>query len=289
MTTGPYYLGVDLGGTQMRMGAVALDGRLLADVISVPTGTTFGGDALRGNLRGMIEQFRAALPGRPIEALGFGIAGVVDQTALSQSPNLPLLDGVDLADLVGEAVPFSVALENDARCFALAEARFGAGRGARHLCGITLGTGVGCGVIVNGKPHRGVRSQAGEVWNVPLRGSHLENFLAGAGIVRGYEAAGGTVDAGLDAAEVADRARGGDPPAIAAWRSFAEDLAFLCAFAISLIDPEKIVIGGSMSQASDLWGPVLTERLIENKTPIVTAQLGAAAGVIGAAALNMPA
>jgi glucokinase len=287
MTTGTCYLGVDLGGTQMRMGAVAPDGRLLTDVLSVPTGLEFGADALRATLRQMIGDLKARLPGQTVAAVGFGIAGVVDQAALSQSPNLPLLDGVDLADLLGEAVPHSVALENDARCFALAEARFGAGRGARHLCGITLGTGVGCGVIVNGRPHRGEHSQAGEVWNVPLRGSHLEHFLAGAGIVRGYEAAGGSLDEGLDAAEIADRARGGDAAAVAAWQSFAEDLAFLCAFAISLIDPERIVIGGSLAQASDLWGPVLTGRLIENKTPIVTSQLGAAAGVIGAAALNM--
>jgi glucokinase len=286
MSSGSYYLGVDLGGTQMRMGAVGADGRLLGELSSVPTGTQFGADALRTNLRRMVDQFRATLGG-DVAALGLGIAGVVDQSALSQSPNLPLLDGVDLADLLGEALPYSVALENDARCFALAEARFGAGQGARQLCGITLGTGVGCGVIVNGRPHRGARSQAGEVWNVPLRGSHLEHFLAGAGVVRGYEAAGGVVDEGLDAAEIADRARGGDPPAIAAWRSFAEDLTFLCAFAISLIDPDKIVIGGSMAQASDLWGPVVTERLIENKVPIVTAKLGGAAGVIGAAALNM--
>ncbi len=288
MSSGQYYLGVDLGGTQMRMGAVGPDGRLLAEMLSVPTGTQFGADALRMTLRQMVDDLRGQLRGQEVAALGFGIAGVVDQSALSQSPNLPLLDGVDLADLLGEALPYSVALENDARCFALAEARFGAGKGARHLCGITLGTGVGCGVIVNGRPHRGARSQAGEVWNVPLRGSHLEHFLAGAGIVRGYATAGGVVDEGLDAAEIADRARGGDPPAIAAWRAFAEDLTFLCAFAISLIDPDKIVIGGSLARASDLWGPVMTERLIENKTPIVTAELGGAAGVIGAAALNMP-
>lgn len=287
MTTGTYFLGVDLGGTQMRMGAVSPDGRLVGDVLSSPTGREFGIETLRGSLTKLTQRMRETLNGHVITALGFGIAGVVGPGAVTQLTNLPLLSGVDLEALLREAAPYPVALENDARCFALAEARYGAGRGARNVCGITLGTGVGCGVIVGGRPHRGAASQAGEVWNVPLRGRHLEHFLAGSGIVRGYEAAGGEVTKGIDAAAIATRARGGDAAALEAWRSFAEDVATLCGFAIGLVDPELIVIGGSLAAASDLWRPVLAARLAEHKTPIVMSQLGAAAGVIGAAALNI--
>jgi glucokinase len=286
MVSGPYYLGVDLGGTQLRMGAVTQDGRLAKDVISVSTGRGFGPEDLRRTLRDLAARMRSALDGE-VAALGFGTAGVVGHGPLSQCDNLPLLNGVVIEDLVRDAAGCPVALENDARCFTLAEARYGAGRGARDVCGITLGTGVGCGVLAGGGLLRGAASQAGEVWRIPLRGQHLEHFLSGAGVVRGYAAAGGAPDPGLDAARVEERARVGESAARSAWRAFGEDLALLCHFVIALLDPAVLVIGGSLSRASDFYKPVLASRLEGRATLIADAELGPAAGVIGAAALNI--
>jgi predicted NBD/HSP70 family sugar kinase len=141
--------------------------------------------------------------------------------------------------------------------------------------------------MVGGRLHRGAGSQAGEVYRIPLRGHPLEDFLSGAGVVRGYEAAGGRPSAALDAQGIAALARTGDAAAVAAWRSFGEDLAFLCASVIALLDPAVIVIGGSLSRARDLYAGVLASRLEEYPTRIAEAALGPAAGVIGAAALNM--
>jgi glucokinase len=211
---------------------------------------------------------------------------VVHAGPLCQSENLPRLNGVDIGEVVRGAAGCPVALENDARCFTLAEARYGAGRGALDVCGITLGTGVGCGVMLAGRLLRGAASQAGEVWRIPLRGQPLEFFLSGAGVVRGYEAAGGTA-AGLDAAAVAARARAGDAAAQAAWRSFGEDLGFLCECVMALLDPELIVLGGSLTGAVDLYKPSLDVRLEDRPTRFAPAELGTAAGVIGAAALNI--
>src|SRR6185295_3366702 len=98
----------------------------------------------------------------------------------------------------------------------------------------TLGTGVGCGVMAGGRLHRGAARQAGEVWRIPIRGRRLEDFLSGAGVVRGYAVAGGRFEAGLDARALEERARGGDPAALAAWRAFGEDLAFLCETVLAL-------------------------------------------------------
>jgi glucokinase len=142
--------------------------------------------------------------------------------------------------------------------------------------------------MVGGRLHRGAAAQAGEVYQIPLRGQPLEHFVSGAGVVRGYEAAGGTPDPNLDAEGVAKLARAGDPAAGAAWRCLGEDLAFLCATLIAIIDPAVIVIGGSLSRARDLWGPALTARLEGFPTRIGEAELGREAGVVGAAALNMP-
>ena len=281
----PYFLGVDLGGTQMRMAAVRQDGRLATEVLSAGTGTDFAPEDLRRSLRDLSAQVARRMDGAAAAALGCGIAGVV-AGPLSQAPNLPRLEGTDIGALVADTIPGPTAVENDARCFTLAEARYGAGRGARDMCGIVLGTGVGCGVMVAGRLHRGATAQAGEVWHIPLRGESVEHFVAGAGVVRGYLAAAvGASPDGIDAERVAGLAREGDPSAAAAWRSFGEDLAFLCKSVIALIDPEVIVIGGSLSQAADLFRPALEDRLDGHGTRLALAELGTAAGVIGAAAL----
>src|SRR5258708_15058421 len=247
MNSAPCFLGVDLGGTQMRMAVVTGEGRLATELVSVPTGKGFGPDHLRKGLRDLRHRLQPSLDSRTGLALGFGTAGIVDRGPLTQCNNLPLLNGTDLGKLLREAADGPVAIENDARCFTLAEARYGAGRGAEDVCGITLGTGVGCGVMGGGRRHRGAGSQAGEVYRIPLRGHVLEDFLTGAGVVRGYEAAGGRPGATLDAQGIAALARTGDAAAGAAWRSFGEDLAFLCASVIALLDPAVIVIGGAFS------------------------------------------
>jgi glucokinase len=283
----PYFLGVDLGGTQMRMAAVTPRGTLASGVLSVPTGAGFAPDDLKRSLRTLADRIGQRMNGQALAGLGFGTAGVVTGGPLTQSPHLPRIEGTNVAEIVGDAMGCPVKVENDARCFTLAEARYGAGRGARDVCGLVLGTGVGCGVMVGGRLHRGASAQAGEVYHIQLRGRSIEHFVAGAGIVRGYAAAGGSADADVDAAQVADRARAGDAAAVAAWRSFGEDLAFLCEAVIGLLDPEVIVVGGSLARAGDLFEPALRARLEKHPTRIAHAALGPAAGVIGAAALNI--
>ena len=284
------YLGVDLGGTQLRMAAVNGSGALTTDVISVPTGRNFAPHDFTSQIRHLRAELQARIGNINIAALGIGTPGVIVENAITQSDNLPLLNGSNLRTLVGEGAAFPVEVENDARCFALAEARFGAGRGAGTLCGVTLGTGVGCGVIINGRVHRGANAAAGEVYRIPLRGRHLEYFLSGAGLVRTYRSAGGETPEGaavLDGAEIAELARSGVGAARTAWQAFVEDLHFVCECIISLVDPEVIVIGGSITQARDLFGDELARRLAGHATRIAYAELGTAAGVIGAAALNI--
>jgi predicted NBD/HSP70 family sugar kinase len=282
-----YFLGVDLGGTQMRMAAVTPRGTLASEVLAVRTGAAFAPDDLRREVRQLAEQVARRMNGQALAGLGFGTAGVVTDGPLTQSPHLPRIEGTNVAEIVSDAMGCPVTVENDARCFTLAEARYGAGRGATDVCGLVLGTGVGCGVMVGGRLHRGATAQAGEVYHIQLRGQSVEYFVAGAGVVRGYAAAGGRPGPDLDAAQVADRARANDAAAVAAWRSFGEDLAFLCEAVIGLLDPEVIVIGGSLARAGDLFKPVLLARLDKHATRIAEAELGPAAGVIGAAALNI--
>lgn len=267
------------------MAVVTKEGRLATELLSVPTGPGYRSEDLGRDVAHLREALTDRLDG-PIAALGLGTAGVVRPGPLGQATNLPLLKGVDLRVLLHAAAGCPVEVENDARCFTLAEARFGAARGARHVAGVTLGTGVGCGVMVDGKLHHGATYEAGEVWRIPLRGQPLEAALSGAGVVRQYHSRGGSPDT-TDAAEVARVANTGDVRARGAFRAFAEDVAFLCGCIAALLDPEVVVLGGSLTRSRDLFDEPLREHLGVSHDRVRFAELGDSAGVIGAAALLM--
>jgi glucokinase len=269
------------------MGAVERDGTLAGPVVAVPTGRGFGPEQLQEEVRHLRERLASSLGAREVAGLGFGTAGVVRAGPLSQSSNLPRLNGHDLAALLQRSSPFPVSIENDARCFTLGESRFGAARGARHVVGITLGTGVGCGVMVEGRLLHGSSYEAGEVWAIPLRHGHLEDAVSGAGVVRAYRAAEGErTDA--TAADLAAAARAGERAARAAWESFGRDLGFLCTCALAFLDPDVIVIGGSLAEARDLFDASLRATVTDRRSRIAYSALGPASGVIGAACLTMP-
>ncbi len=281
-----YYLGVDLGGTQMRMAAVTEDGQLATPMFAVPTGKEFSADDLRAQLQALHAQVRAVTGAQTITAIGFGITGLVIDTRLSESDFLPRLNEINIVALAEETLGHAAKIENDARCFVLAETRFGAARGARNVVGITLGTGAGGGVIVDGKLLRGAHANAGEIWSIPLRDKWLEHFVSTTGLVAGYKNAGGELE-DADAAKIAELARGGDMAAQAAFQSYGADVAMLYETIRALLDPEVIVIGGSIAQAHDVFGEALLQRTKERGPRIAWAELGTAAGVIGAASLNM--
>ena len=270
----------------MRMAAVTSDGTLATPMFAVPTGKQFSAANLRDQLQTLHAQVQTEVSAPSIAAIGFGITGLVGATMLIAADFLPLLNGVNIVVLAQDALGYPTKIENDARCFVLAETRFGAARGARHVVGITLGTGIGGGVIVDGKLHRGATANAGEIWSIPLRDKWLEHFVSTAGLVQGYNDAGGEV-VGVDAASIADLARAGDDAAHTAFHSYGADVAMLCETIRALLDPEVVVIGGSIAQARDVFGEELLRRVAERGPRIAWAKLGTAAGVIGAASLNI--
>jgi glucokinase len=280
------YLGVDLGGTQMRLAAVTGDGQLATPMFSVPTGKQFSPDDLRAQLQALHAAVSAVIDAATIAAIGFGITGLVIAETLRESDFLPRLNDLNIVALAKETLGYPAQIENDARCFVLAETRFGAARGARNVVGITLGTGAGGGVIVDGKLLRGAHANAGEIWSIPLRDKWLEHFVSTTGLVQGYQNAGGEADE-VDAAKIAELARSGDAAAQAAFASYGADVAMLCETIRALLDPEVIVIGGSIAQARDVFGAAFAQQIQKHNQAIAWAELGTAAGVIGAASLNM--
>ena len=307
-------LGVDLGGTHLRVGLVDADGSVhTARKVATPAHDL---DALVGAIADTAAGVLADA-GRPdVDGIGVGIAALVDGDGVARdAPNVPALVGVPIAARVSAATGLRAVADNDANVAALGELTHGAARGARHALVITLGTGIGGGIVIDGRVYRGAHGFAAEIghWQCDpagpmcacgLRG-HWEALASGTALGRlGREAAaagdapgvleraGGAADA-VDGFAVSAALAAGDPDAAAIVDRFAEQVAIGCAGLLAVLDPERIVVSGGLV----VLGDALLERIrvripthLESaahrpEVPVVAGALGDDAGLIGAAVL----
>jgi glucokinase len=283
------YLGLDLGGTNIKCAAVDDTLRVLATA-SCPTAAAEGEDAVLARVAALGRDTVAPF-GDPVAA-GLALPGHFAGGAASLLPNLlGDWEGRPVAGPVGDALGAPVALVNDVRALTLAELRLGAGRGACDLVCIALGTGVGGGVVIGGRLHLGL-GHAGEIGHTTV---DPEGPVCGCGN-RGCldRMAGADAIAALagrpTVAEAAVAARAGDQTAIAAFVQAGTYVGRVLAGAVVLLWPERIVVGGGVADAGELLlGPVRAElRRRACVAPVgdiavVPAELGPVAGAVGAA------
>ncbi|MEW5762357.1 MAG: ROK family protein [Bacillota bacterium] len=307
-------VGVDLGGTKIYTVAADAAGRVLAE-LKVPTPKEEGYRAVVRSIAATVREVwrQAGLPEDGPAAVGLGAPGPLDAAAgvVFHAPNLGWRD-VPLRDDVRAEVGVPVYLDNDARLAALGEHVFGAGRGARDMLYVGVGTGIGGGMIIDGKVYRGTGG-AGEIGHVTVlpegppcncgnRGC-LEAVASGTAITREARAliaAGGgkaiLARAGeaekVTALTVAAAALGGDPEAREVLFRAARFLGIGLATAVNLLSPELVVLGGGIMQSAELlWAEMEKEfagrALQANRARVRLAQaaLGGRAGGLGAVAL----
>jgi glucokinase len=285
-------IGVDVGGTKILAAVIAPDGAIQARE-ERPTDVS-STEALFAELDDAVEALRA---GHEVAALGFGIPARIDQRAgrALASVNLPL-QKVDFRDRMAERHGLPVAIENDANAAAVAEWRAGAARGAGYVVMLTLGTGVGGGLILDGKPYRGATGGGAELGHVvveydgppcPCGGrGHLESFVSGkAADAVARELYG--PESG--APELVRRGRAGESQAVAALAEIGKRLGAGIASFLNTFEPELVVIGGGFGGALELLlAParevISRDALVPTRDTvrIVEAELGVEAGVIGA-------
>ena len=286
-------IGVDIGGTNIRAGAVAPDGRLIGEPFSVATGATDDKELIVGRIVGAIAAVIAqnGFEKSDIQGIGMGVTGPLDvkNGTILQCPNLPTMDFFPLREVIEKEFNLPVFMNNDANAMMLGESFWGAGKGANSVLGITLGTGLGCAIVLDKKILMGATETAGEIWISPYQDGIIEDVVSGKGVSILYEKFGGQK---LTAREVADRAYAGDARAKAAWDEFGKAVAYALSWSVNLIDPDVVIIGGSMANSLELFYPSMHEFLSKNICPvpaqklrIAMAQLGNNAGFIGAAAL----
>lgn len=309
-------LAIDIGGTKLAAGVVDRSGRVLVRA-EVPTRADEGLEPVLGRIvglgRGLMERPEAC--SLAIRQVGVGCAGPVDRRRglVLNPPNLPGWHSVPLRDRLQAALELPVVLENDANAAALGEFRYGAGAGARSLVYYTVSTGIGGGIVLEGKLWHGFADAAGEVGHVtvlpdgPRCGCGnvgcLEAIASGPSMVR---RARELLEAGrpsrlrddpaFTARELAEAVRAGDPLAREVWDEAVRCLGIGVGAVISILAPERIVIGGGVSQAGDLlFVPLRAEvrrrvMLVPvESVPILPAALGRDVGILGAAAVALDA
>ena len=294
-TTTARHLGLDLGGTNLKWTVVERNGddwRVL-DRGTVATRQGGGPAAIVDQLGDTAQAAIDAWPG--IATVGIGVPGLYDPRTGSTRflVNIPgPWDGVPVAAPVSARLGVPVALINDARAFGLAELRLGAARGASSMVGLTLGTGVGGVIAIDGKVHQGHDGTAGEIGHQTIDPDGPECNCGNRGCLEAFARADRLAEAcGAPTAEVAvERARSGDAAALEGLRRTGAYLGIGIANMITVIAPDKVVIGGGIAAAADLLFPTIREEVARrvqttsaDEVALVVAELGPWAGAIGAA------
>jgi glucokinase len=223
--------------------------------------------------------------------IGIGATGPlnINDGIILECPQLPTMNFFPLRDTIESYFSVPVFINNDANCLIYGETVFGIAFEKKNIVGFTLGTGIGCAIILDRKILNGSTGTAGEVWASPYQSGTIEDFISGDGVSRIYKSISGQEKSSLDVFNLANE---GDENALKTWKEFGAHLAVAIAWSINLIDPEMIVIGGSISNAYKFFKPAMEENLRKQvcpvpaeKTKVVVARLGDYAGFIGAACL----
>jgi glucokinase len=308
-------IGIDIGGTKVLGGVVTGTGEILATARRDTPRE--GGRALTVAIADVAAELAQQYP---VDSIGVSAAGFIssDRQTMLATPNISNWNGVNLVAELTEILHKKIVLENDANAAAWGEFKFGAGRGRNDLMMLTLGTGVGGGLILDGSVFRGafgIGAELGHIRLVPdgqlcgcgIRGC-LEQYASGSALMRHAREAidaspllarnlldrgDGTIE-GLRGNHITEAAREGDPVAIAAFNTMATYLGAGIASLCAVIDPSCVVLGGGVIDAGELFlGPTRDAALrlipFSGKHPypeIVAAVLGNHAGLVGVADLS---
>ncbi len=295
----PYRIGIDLGGTKIEGVILGEDPIRPIRTIREATPRGSGYEAIVEAVCDLAGSLQGAVEGGGSATIGIGIPGTISAThgRVKNANTNELIGHAFRADLEAR-LGSRVRMENDANCFALAEALHGAAAGARCVFGVILGTGVGGGIVLDGRIWSGAQGIAGEWGHMTLdpegpdcycgRRGCVETFLSGPGLERAYRDVCGET---TRAEEIWARAGTGEATAAAVVESYRADFGFALAQVVNLLDPDVVVLGGGVSNspglaedACELMRPHMFND--EVRTVVRRHLLGDSAGVLGAAWLG---
>ena len=292
-----YKVGFDLGGTKVEGVILDQNGKEI-DRRRRPNGKENGYDFVIENIASLYKELIADLKGAP-HTLGLCMPGSISKkTGLLKNCNIQFMNDRPFVQDLNKALGHNVAVQNDANCFAMAEAATGAGKGKGMVFGVIIGTGCGGGLVIDGKVINGLSENTGEWGHATINYNGapwttvtgaVEAYISGTGIETQYKSTWGEE---LSTAEIVAQYRKGDDKASSIMNEFFEHFGISIANLIKFLDPDVIVLGGGVSNVDEIY----TEGLERVKkyvfhndlyTPIVKNQCGDSAGVLGAAYIGI--
>jgi glucokinase-like ROK family protein len=306
-------VGVDIGGTFIKAGLVRASGEVLFST-QTPTEASKGRDAISAGLVRVIDETLAAARTEKLEPSGIGIAtaGNIDErdgSIFAATDNLPGWAGFELRAFAEKHFSRPVWVVNDAQAAALSELHFGMGRGLSDFVAITIGTGIGAGIVSAGKLLRGLHGCAGSIGHIVIhtegrrcncgRSGCLEAYVSTAALLREYREHGGIVPPSLEGEaaltlHINQLACSGDAAAQAAYAELAKQLSEGIANLFNLLDPQAVILSGGLIESYSAFVPDLGRRIVKllhfgekRKPQIRVATSGRFAGVQGAASLAL--
>ena len=306
-----YAIGIDLGGTNVKYALIDNEGVFHFDGI-LPSMADGSAEAVIGQLAEAVSQVKkvAALNGIDLKGVGIGTPGIVDETGrvvVGGAENIRGWENIALADRLEEISGLPVRMGNDANLMGLGETVFGAGRGASDVVFITVGTGIGGAVVIGGKLFAGYAGRGTELGHVPLIADGekcacgsvgcLEHYASASALVRRFcdrmKRESPAFDPGnVDGKYIVGLYRQGDAVAVESLDEHCDFLGHGIAGFINIFSPQKVVIGGGLSQAGEFYISKVREAAMKYSmrdcavnTEIVAAELGNRAGCLGAASL----
>ena len=245
-------IGIDLGGTSVKAALCADDGAILIKQ-SVPT-RTGDPDGLREDMKQLALALCEAGGVQPdeVESIGIGVPGTYDKVSctLKVGTNLGMND-ICFSQAFRPEFACAVQMDNDANCAALGEATAGAAKNIKNMLMVTLGTGVGAGIVIGGELYCGHDTGAGEIGSIPYLDRDYEYYCSSRFFV----------GRGTTGKEAYERAAAGDPEALALWREFGGHVGQLVMLVLYTYDPEAIVFGGSIAHAFGFFREAMYEQL----------------------------
>lgn len=299
-----FVVGVDVGGTNVKLGIVNSSGKVVSRS-SFPT-TAFiqtPGALIDAVCEGVMALLaKEGVSNSDVSGVGIGLPGLVDvdQGVVRLLPNIPGWADVPLRRMMEKKLALEIRLENDVNLITLGEWKYGAGKGIENLICMTLGTGVGAGLVLNNRLYRGPGFAAGEIGHAPFGDERFECGCGGWGCFERYvgnrrlqqDAAGifGREDITLE--EVYRKAVAGQKKALGFWEAVGEKVALGLIGPVNILNPERVIIGGGVSRSFGLMKPSI-EKIIQRRcmrtqaemVRFVKARLGDDAGIVGAEAL----
>lgn len=247
MTTGQY-IGVDLGGTKFSMGKVE-NGKVLEQ-----TKEEISNSSSKEEILAVLTTKLDSLISPEVKGIGIGVPGIVDQKTgvIYDIQNIPAWKEVPLQELLEQRYRIPVSLNNDANCFALGEKLFGKGKAYHNFVGLSIGTGLGMGVIIDDRLYSGVMCGAGEIGMLPYKSGIIEEYAGSFLFQREYNES---------AKNLHDKALQGDARALEAFQEFGNHLGEAVKIILFMYAPEAIILGGSISKAYRFFENSLWERV----------------------------